>query len=102
MDALSPPPPTHTPFPPQVLGAQQHQVRGHHHRDAARLLPEEAPQRHAGLRLHPAGDRSPERVRRRGPGHQQVSRGGGQTVGPDLQELLLSGVSRICLPGATR
>lgn len=61
-------------FLPQVLGAQQHQVRGYHYRDEARLLPEATPQRHAGLRLHPSGDRGPECLWGCCPRHQQVSR----------------------------
>lgn len=75
------------PSPLQVLGAQQHQVCRHHHRDATWLLPKEAPWWHVGLRLHPAGDWSPECVRGRGPWHKQVS----TVVNLDLRWHILCG-----------
>lgn len=47
-------------------------MRWDNNRDQTRLLPEAAFKRHVILRLYEAGDRSAERVRGCGQGHQQV------------------------------
>lgn len=58
----------------QVFRTKPDKMRWDNNRDQTRLLPEAAFKRHVILRLYEAGDRSAERVRGCGQGHQQVRR----------------------------
>ncbi len=67
----------------------------HHHRDSARLLSEEAPERHAQLRLHAPRDRRAVGVRGRGARHQpRPHRQGRLRVLQNVQGRRLQGEAR--------